>query len=306
MPGPGRGSRVARPDPRIGIPGGRRPRPAGRRADGATRAAHVRAARVRRRGSGPRRAGHGDVRAAGAAAGRRARRRAGREAGRAGAAGRHRAPRSPQAQPPAGAALEGPGHRPGPDPPGHRAVHVPLLAPHHVADPGRLRRGVLVRPVPQGRGVGHVAGVQRPRAAAPGVRAGRGLGRLPRARARLGLPLRRRHARRDGHGHVPGVAVVLYRRHRLVSPAAARPAARGPRRPVLQRRRGRRHHAGLAGLADGRAAAARRPPGPADGQAALADHPRRRLPHPLRRHRRPGSVLAHGPDAAPAAARPQG
>src|SRR6185437_15444091 len=48
----------------------------------------------------------------------------------------------------AGAALEGPGHRPGPDPPADRAIHVPVLTLDHVACPGGLRRRVLVRPLP--------------------------------------------------------------------------------------------------------------------------------------------------------------
>ena len=57
----------------------------------------------------------------------------------------------------------------------------------------------------------------------------------------------------------------------------------------------------VAGGARRRIAAARRPAVARDGQAALADHPGRRLPHPLRRDRRPGPLPAHRPHAAPPA-----
>ena len=59
-------------------------------------------------------------------------------------------------------------------------------------------------------------------------------------------------------------------------------------------------HGRLAAHGRRRAAAARRAPGDRDGQAALAGHPRRRLPHPRRPHGRPGPLRAHRPDAAPA------
>ena len=106
--------------------------------------------------------------------------------------------------------------------------------------------GVLVRPVPQGGGVGHFGGVPQPWAAAAGVRARGRLGRVPRARSRRGLPLRRGDAGWDGDGALPGVAGVLHRRHRHLPPAPARPAPGRSRRPVLQRGRRGGHDGDLA------------------------------------------------------------
>ena len=61
-----------------------------------------------------------------------------------------------------------------------------------------------------------------------------GSGLVPRIRARGGLPLRRRAVGPDRRRHLPGVAVVLHQRHRLVPAQPRRPAAHRPRRPVLQ------------------------------------------------------------------------
>ena len=58
----------------------------------------------------------------------------------------------------------------------------------------------------------------------------------------------------------------------------------------------------MAARARRRAAAARRPAGAGDGQEALAGDPLRRVPHPLRRDRRPGPLLAPAAHRAPAAA----
>ena len=58
---------------------------------------------------------------------------------------------------------------------------------------------------------------------------------------------------------------------------------------------------GVARSARRRIAARRRPAVARDGQAALTDHPGRRLPHPLRRDRRPGPLPAPRPHAAPPA-----
>ena len=57
---------------------------------------------------------------------------------------------------------------------------------------------------------------------------------VPRVRARGRLPLRRRAARRDRRGHLPGLARVLHQRHRLLPAQPRRAAAHRPRRPVLQ------------------------------------------------------------------------
>ena len=61
-----------------------------------------------------------------------------------------------------------------------------------------------------------------------------GLRPVPRVRARDRLPLRRRAAGRDRRGHLPGLALVLHQRHRLLPAQPGRPAADRPRRPVFQ------------------------------------------------------------------------
>ena len=57
---------------------------------------------------------------------------------------------------------------------------------------------------------------------------------IPRVRARGGLPLRRRAVGQDRRRDLPGLAVVLHQRHRLVSAQPRRQAAHRPRRPVLR------------------------------------------------------------------------
>ena len=57
---------------------------------------------------------------------------------------------------------------------------------------------------------------------------------VPRVRARGRLPLRRRPARRDRRRHLPGLALVLHQRHRLLPAQPGRPSPHRPRRPVLQ------------------------------------------------------------------------
>ena len=201
-----------------------------------------------------------------------------------------------RAEPAAGAALEGARHQPARDAAADRAVHAPLPAVGPVAgrSPASSRsagsssstRASPRRPAQAFR---------QPGAAAAGLRAGRRLGRLPRARPRGRLPLRRRDARRDGLG--------LY----IVWPAFytdVTDSYRLPRRDRLRVDLGGLYfnaivavvtHRRLAGLARRRAAAARRAPAAADGQAALAGDPRRRLPHPLRRDRRPDLYAHIGP-----------
>ena len=61
-----------------------------------------------------------------------------------------------------------------------------------------------------------------------------GLRPIPRVRARGGLPLRRRAVGQDRRRDLPGLAVVLHQRHRLVPAQPRRPAAHRPRRPVLR------------------------------------------------------------------------
>ena len=95
-------------------------------------------------------------------------------------------------------------------------------------------RGLLaVRRPRAGRGAS--AGPARPGGPARRARPVRGLRRVPRVRARGRLPLRRRAARRDRRRHLPGLAVVLHQRHRLLPAQPRRAAAHRPRRPVLQR-----------------------------------------------------------------------
>ena len=79
------------------------------------------------------------------------------------------------------------------------------------------------------------AGPARPGGPAHRARPVPGLRRVPRVRARGRLPLRRRAARRDRRRHLPGLAVVLHQRHRLLPAQPGRAAAHRPRRPVLQR-----------------------------------------------------------------------
>src|ERR1700733_10938775 len=144
---------------------------------------------------------------------------------------------------------EAPGPRSGPHPAANRAVHVPVPAVADVARPGRFRRGVLVRPVPQGRGGRYRAGLPQPRVARTGIRARGRLGRIPRARTRLRVSLRRGNAGGHGHGPIPGLAGLLHRRHRLLPAAPPRPAAGGPRRALLQRGRRGGHDGRLARVA---------------------------------------------------------
>ena len=100
---------------------------------------------------------------------------------------------------------------------------------------GRQRRGrglLAVRRPRAGRRA--AAGPARPGGPAHRARPVRGLRRVPRVRARGRLPLRRRAARRDRRRHLPGLAVVLHQRHRLLPAQPRRAAAHRPRRPVLQ------------------------------------------------------------------------
>ena len=111
-----------------------------------------------------------------------------------------------------------------------------------------------------------------------------------------------------GMGHLPRLAGVLHRRHRLLPARPQWPRAHGPRRAVLQRARRRRHRRRLVGQWVRRAAARRRHPDPADGSPAAAAGALRRLPRARRRHRCPGPVppdQAHAARPAPVAlARP--
>ena len=107
--------------------------------------------------------------------------------------------------------------------PPHRAVHGALPPVAAAAGARRFRRRLLVRAGPQGRRVGHRAGVRQPRAAAARLRAGRRLGGLPRDRPRGGVPVRRRPPGRHGRRHLHRLARLLHRRHRRL-PAAARRA----------------------------------------------------------------------------------
>ena len=59
--------------------------------------------------------------------------------------------------------------------------------------------------------------------------------RVPRARPRERVPLRRRAARRDGRRRLPRLARVLLRRHRRVPARPRRAPADRPRRRLLQR-----------------------------------------------------------------------
>ena len=125
------------------------------------------------------------------------------------------------------------------------------LLPERVVNPlgrssARCSGGPSSWPWSAACGRGLVA-VRRPRAgrrdpaspARPGGLARRarpvpGLRRVPRVRARGRLPVRRRAARRDRRGHLPGLAVVLHQRHRLLPALPGRAAADRPRRPVFQ------------------------------------------------------------------------
>ena len=192
------------------------------------------------------------------------------------------------------------------DPKVTRAHHAPVRAAvppvGAAAGPARLPRRLLVRPHPQGRRGGHRRRVQPARAAAARARPDGRLGGVPRDRPRGGLPLRRRQARRHGRRHLPRLARLLHGRHRRLPAAAALPPAHRPRRHLLQRVRRRAHARHLARDRHRGAAAADRRPDARDRQEPLAGDPRGRLPHPLRRDRRPGPLRAHGPDAqAPAA-----
>ena len=63
----------------------------------------------------------------------------------------------------------------------------------------------------------------------------RALRRVPRVRSRNRLPLQRRAARCDRCRHLPGLALVLHQRHRLLPARPGWQAAHRPRRRVLQR-----------------------------------------------------------------------
>ena len=83
-------------------------------------------------------------------------------------------------------------------------------------------------------GPGTSADPARPGGPAHRARPLRALRRVPRVRARDRVPLWRRAPRRDRRRHLPGLAVVLHQRHRLLPAQPRRPAAHRPRRPVLQ------------------------------------------------------------------------
>ena len=216
-----------------------------------------------------------------------ARRRAGREARRAGAAGRLGGERPREAQPAAGPALEGAGHRPE----GHQADHRTLRAPL----PPVAARAACSWASPSSSGsCSSTRASRRPprrRSTAPSCCCSSSASASPpRASTRSATP----SACRYGGGRPGGMGAGIY----MVWPAfytdvtdayrlaPARPAADRPRRALLQRRRRGRHARRLAGRARRRAAAGDRAAAAGDGQAALAGHPRRRLPHPLRRDRR--------------------
>ena len=101
-----------------------------------------------------------------------------------------------------------------------------------------------------------------------------------------------------GAGHLPGLAGVLHRRHRLLPARSRRPGPHRPRRAVLQRDRRGRDRRRLVGHRVRRAAAGRGHPDPADGAAADAAGPLRRLPRARRRHRRPRPVPPDQADPA--------
>ena len=199
------------------------------------------------------------------------------------------------------------GHRRRRGRPGCRAEGQPAAraagAGHAAARAGRERRrdaAAAAVPVARRRGRGRqrrgrgLVAVRRPRAgrrgpagpAQPGGPARRarpvpGLRRVPRVRARGRLPVRRRAARRDRGRHLPGLAVVLHQRHRLLPAVPRRAAAHRPRRPVLQRGL----HAGpgrpLRGHLGSGPAPGHRLHAPGDAGAAAPVRPLRRLLHPV-------------------------
>ena len=142
------------------------------------------------------------------------------------------------------------------------------------------------------------AGAARPGGPADRARSHPGIRRFPRVRARGRLPLWRRAARRDRRRHLPGLALVLHQRHRLLPAQPRRPAADRPRRPVLQPDL----HTGLGRHLRGHLgrdpAPGHRHHAPGDGGAAAPVRPLRRLLHPQRPRRRAGPVRPRRPHPA--------
>ena len=125
------------------------------------------------------------------------------------------------------------------------------------------------------------AGPARPGGPAVRARPVADLRGVPRVRARRRLPLRRRPARPGRRRHLPGLAVVLHRRHRLLPAVPRRAAAHRPGRPVLQRGL----HAGPGRHVRGHlrrdSAPGHRLHPPGDAGAAAAVRPLRRVLHPV-------------------------
>ena len=207
--------------------------------------------------------------------------------------------RAAQAEPAARAALEAPGHRP--------RMTRRLTAPFTFLFRPFLWPVLAGFPASSGSSSSTRAS-RRPRAQAFDnpellllVFAGRRFRRLPRARARVGLPLRRRHARRYGNGHLPRVAGFYTD---SPTPTACRGATGCATTSAASTstRSSRSHPGRLAARGASTRCCCSSPAAARDGQAALAGDPRRRLPHPLRHHRHPRPLLAPGPDAQATAA----
>ena len=131
------------------------------------------------------------------------------------------------------------------------------------------------------------AGAAGPGEPAHRVRPVGGLRGVPRVRARDRLPLRRRAARRDRRRHLPGLALVLHQRHRLLPARPRRPHPHRPRRPVLQPHLHPGHGRTLRGDLGRGPPPRHRRHAPGDAAAAAPVRPLRRLLHPQRPGRRP-------------------